>query len=236
MELLQGGQPPQGWREGHQPRVADGGDVQTEVLEPRHGAPAQGGGEGRGTFVAHMHATDTKPGHGRQRTHAQPLRQPLHAVELFGEEHHGERWQHRTQRAQRRQVGCGPHLFEAYYPRLAQLLAAPHPQLGAQRQGRLMTSPQLLQQRVRRLTQLVADAVEGHGDARIEHVAQLAEDDALLVTAQLRERHRGAAAARGGVVLCGRNQHDCGFSRTTEPNPNVNRVGTTCNARSFAKH
>ena len=63
-----------------------------------------------------------------------------------------------------------------------------------------MISPKLLQLRLRRLTQLVADAVEGHGDARIEHVAQLAEDDAVLVTAQLRERHRGAAAARGGVV------------------------------------
>jgi hypothetical protein len=35
-------------------------------------------------------------------------------------------------------------------------------------------------------------AAEGHGDARIEHVAQLAEFDAQLVTAQLRgQRHRG---------------------------------------------
>eukprot|EP00964_Phaeocystis_antarctica_P157742 scaffold128061_cov72-Phaeocystis_antarctica.AAC.2 len=45
-ENLQRGQPPQGRREGHQPHVADGGVAQTEVLEPRQGASAQGGGEG----------------------------------------------------------------------------------------------------------------------------------------------------------------------------------------------
>eukprot|EP00964_Phaeocystis_antarctica_P123696 scaffold87386_cov63-Phaeocystis_antarctica.AAC.2 len=46
MESLQRGQPPQGRREGHQPRVADlGGATQREALEPRQGAPAQGGGE-----------------------------------------------------------------------------------------------------------------------------------------------------------------------------------------------
>eukprot|EP00964_Phaeocystis_antarctica_P053251 scaffold31252_cov63-Phaeocystis_antarctica.AAC.6 len=32
-----------------------------------------------------------------------------------------------------------------------------------------------------------------HGGARLEHVAQLGEENALLVTAQLRQRHRGAA-------------------------------------------
>ena len=48
----------------------------------------------------------------------------------------------------------------------------------------------LLPQRLRRRQQLVADAAQGHGHARVEHVAQLAEDDALLVTAQLRQRHR----------------------------------------------
>ena len=47
-----------------------------------------------------------------------------------------------------------------------------------------MISPQLLQQRLRQLPQLAAGAAESHGDAGIEHVAQLAEDDALLVTAQ----------------------------------------------------
>ena len=30
--------------------------------------------------------------------------------------------------------------------------------------------------------------LEGHGDARVEHVAQLDEDDALLVAAQRRKR------------------------------------------------
>eukprot|EP00964_Phaeocystis_antarctica_P045064 scaffold25924_cov66-Phaeocystis_antarctica.AAC.5 len=84
--------------------------------------------------------------------------------------------------------------------RLAQLLAAPHAHLAAQCCGSLVISPQLLQQRLRRLPQLVANATQGHGDARIEHVAQLGEDDARLVTAQLRQRHRGAAGARGGVI------------------------------------
>eukprot|EP00964_Phaeocystis_antarctica_P104677 scaffold69793_cov55-Phaeocystis_antarctica.AAC.1 len=75
-EILQRGQPPQGRREGHQPRVADGGVVQREGLEPRQGASAQGGGQCRGACVAHMHIR-TEEGHGRQRARAQPLRQPL---------------------------------------------------------------------------------------------------------------------------------------------------------------
>eukprot|EP00964_Phaeocystis_antarctica_P015011 scaffold8284_cov50-Phaeocystis_antarctica.AAC.1 len=54
-KLLQRGPPPQGRREGHQPRVADSGVVQFEGLEPRQGASAQGGGERRGACVAHMH-------------------------------------------------------------------------------------------------------------------------------------------------------------------------------------
>eukprot|EP00964_Phaeocystis_antarctica_P126214 scaffold89951_cov48-Phaeocystis_antarctica.AAC.4 len=47
-----------------------------------------------------------------------------------------------------------------------------------------MVSPQLLPQRRRQLPQLVAGAAQVHGDARLEHVAQLDEEDALLVTAQ----------------------------------------------------
>eukprot|EP00964_Phaeocystis_antarctica_P085169 scaffold53745_cov66-Phaeocystis_antarctica.AAC.2 len=69
-DSLQRGQPPQGRREGHQPRVADGGAVQKEVLEPRQGTPAQGGGERRGACVANMHIHDTELGHGRQRARA----------------------------------------------------------------------------------------------------------------------------------------------------------------------
>ena len=46
--------------------------------------------------------------------------------------------------------------------------------------------------RLRRRAQLIADAAEVNGDARLQHVAQLGEDDALLVTAQRHERHRGA--------------------------------------------
>eukprot|EP00964_Phaeocystis_antarctica_P073818 scaffold45346_cov61-Phaeocystis_antarctica.AAC.5 len=48
--------------------------------------------------------------------------------------------------------------------------------------------------------QLAAGAAEGHGGTWIERVAQLAEDDALLVTAQRRERHRRAGATRGKAI------------------------------------
>jgi hypothetical protein len=61
-----------------------------------------------------------------------------------------------------------------------------------------VVSPQLLTLRLCQRPQLAAGGAEGHGDARIEHVAQLAEDDALLVTAQRRERHRGARAVSEG--------------------------------------
>jgi hypothetical protein len=111
-----------------------------------------------------------------------------------------ERWQHRAQCAQQRQIVRGEALVAPVDPlRLAQLLAALHPQLAAQRCGSLVLGPQLLLQRLRRRPQLVVDAAQGHGEARIKHVAQLDEDDALLVTAQLRQRHRGAArrGARG---------------------------------------
>eukprot|EP00964_Phaeocystis_antarctica_P136679 scaffold101136_cov68-Phaeocystis_antarctica.AAC.1 len=80
IETLQRGQPPQGWREGHQPRVADGSAVQKEDLEPRQGASAQCGGERRGACIAHMYTLETESGQGRQRARAQPLRQPLHAI------------------------------------------------------------------------------------------------------------------------------------------------------------
>jgi hypothetical protein len=68
-----------GARATSQLRVADA-VVQPEDLETRQGASAQGGGECRGACVAHMHIHDSKRGHGRKRTRAQPLRQPLHAV------------------------------------------------------------------------------------------------------------------------------------------------------------
>jgi hypothetical protein len=69
-KLLQRGPPPPGRREGHQPRVTDGGVVQREDIEPRHGASAQGGGERRGACVAHMHADDVEIVHRRQRARA----------------------------------------------------------------------------------------------------------------------------------------------------------------------
>jgi hypothetical protein len=58
-ETLQRGPPPQGRREGHQPRVTDGGAAQPEDLEPRQGASAQGGSERRGACVAQVHAAET---------------------------------------------------------------------------------------------------------------------------------------------------------------------------------
>eukprot|EP00964_Phaeocystis_antarctica_P102368 scaffold67720_cov63-Phaeocystis_antarctica.AAC.3 len=67
----------------------------------------------------------------------------------------------------------------------------------ASRYCRLVVSLQLLQQRLRRLPQLIAGAAEVYGGARLEHVAQLGEEDALLVTAQREERH--VAARRGAA-------------------------------------
>ena len=52
-----------------------------------------------------------------------------------------------------------------------------------------MVSPQLLMHRLRRLPQLVTGAAEVHGEARFEHVAQLDEDYARFVAAELRESH-----------------------------------------------
>eukprot|EP00964_Phaeocystis_antarctica_P087112 scaffold55232_cov63-Phaeocystis_antarctica.AAC.5 len=57
-----------------------------------------------------------------------------------------------------------------------------------------MISPQLRQQRLRQLPQLMAGTAQVHGGARLEHVAQLCEEDALLVAAQRHERHRAARA------------------------------------------
>eukprot|EP00964_Phaeocystis_antarctica_P051196 scaffold29862_cov51-Phaeocystis_antarctica.AAC.1 len=59
-----------------------------------------------------------------------------------------------------------------------------------------MISPQLLQQRLRQLPQPAAGAAKVHGAARVERIAQLNEDDALLVLAQAHERHRGGGGAR----------------------------------------
>ena len=77
------------------------------------------------------------------------------------------------------------------------------PQLAAQRCGRLVASLQLLQRYPRRRPQIVADAAQGHGDARVERVAQLHEEDALLVAAQRGQRHGDARAA----LQAGRGQN-----------------------------
>eukprot|EP00964_Phaeocystis_antarctica_P129677 scaffold93544_cov72-Phaeocystis_antarctica.AAC.4 len=67
--------------------------------------------------------------------------------------------------------------------------------------GRLVISPQLLQQRLRRRPQPAADAREGHGAVRLERVAPLAEEDTLLVLAEHQERHRaGVGCARARAV------------------------------------
>eukprot|EP00964_Phaeocystis_antarctica_P059522 scaffold35338_cov59-Phaeocystis_antarctica.AAC.8 len=141
-ENYQRGQPPQGRREGHQPRVADGSVAQLEVVEPRQGASAQGGGESRGARVTDIHTGKSEPCHGRQCARAQPLRQPLHAVgagctpteryAAVDEAQRLERWQHRAQRAQQRQIGGGEaFVLPPDLLRLAQLLAAPHAHLEA---------------------------------------------------------------------------------------------------------
>ena len=80
----------------------------------------------------------------------------------------------------------------------------------------------LLPLRLRQLPQLAASAAEGHGDARVERVAQLDEDDALLVTAQLGERHRdargGARASRGDNARDrARSSEKVGLQNTTLP-------------------
>ena len=56
-----------------------------------------------------------------------------------------------------------------------------------------MISLQLRQQRLRRRPQLIAGAAQGHGEARVEHVAQLDKDDALR-----RLNAASAIAARRG--------------------------------------
>eukprot|EP00964_Phaeocystis_antarctica_P157586 scaffold127862_cov75-Phaeocystis_antarctica.AAC.2 len=82
-----------------------------------------------------------------------------------------------------------------------------------------MISSKLRQQRLRWLPQLIAGAAHGHGEARLEHVAQLGEEDALLVAAQRHERHRAAAPharrARWGVTQRAQNTHD--FYKRTCP-------------------
>ena len=83
--------------------------------------------------------------------------------------------------------------------RLAQFLAALMPKLEAQRGGRLVISLQLLL-RLSQLPQLAAGAAEGHGGTRIEHVAQMVEDDALRVTVERRERHPASASRRARCV------------------------------------
>jgi len=197
--MLQSGQPPQGRRERHQPRVADGGVGQPEALQPRHRASAQGVGERRGVDVGHVASADLQPGHGRQRACAQPFRQMMQAVldealpALESEDQVLERWQHRAQPAKPRQI-CDKELQEKALdlpddlPCLAQLPAAQRSHKGAQCCGCLMVGPQLLAQRLRGRSQKGAYAAEIHGDARLERVAQLAEDDAHLVAAEQRER------------------------------------------------
>eukprot|EP00964_Phaeocystis_antarctica_P115664 scaffold79647_cov59-Phaeocystis_antarctica.AAC.1 len=52
----------------------------------------------------------------------------------------------------------------------------------------------LPQRRRQKHPQPTAGAAEVPGEARLKRVAQLADDDAVLVGAELRQRHRGARA------------------------------------------
>eukprot|EP00964_Phaeocystis_antarctica_P076001 scaffold46961_cov81-Phaeocystis_antarctica.AAC.4 len=175
-------QPPQGWRESHQARVADGVAAQNKDLEPRQGASAQGSGQCRGACPAARPRPAPPPAAARR------------LGRLLG-------W---------RRGSATPALAASSPACPAEpgqrergddtILAAPQNQLAAQRCHRLVLSPQLLPQFLRQRPQLGASAAEVHGEARLEHAPQTLEDAAVLVRAQLRERHRGAARARSGWV------------------------------------
>ena len=75
------------------------------------------------------------------------------------------------------------------------------PQLEAQRCGRLVASLQLLQRYPRRRAQLVAYAAQGHGDARVEHVAQLHEEDACSSPLSLDSTIATRAARRAKCIV-----------------------------------
>ena len=158
-----------------------------------------------------MRAGEIQLGHGRQRARAQLLHQPRHAVGAgcwLDEVQLLERRQHRAQRAQQRQLVGGEALLVPLDPlRLAQPLAAPLPCLAAQCCGRLVVCLQLLPWRLRQLQQLAVDAAEGHGDARVERVAQLDEDDELLVTAQPASAIDFARGTAGEGTSSGRREH-----------------------------
>ena len=84
IEPPQRGQCQQGWREGHQPGIADDAGVgQLKVLEPRQSASAQGGGEGRGASRAspkrHPHADDVNRARSRPAARPRPASQPAAA-------------------------------------------------------------------------------------------------------------------------------------------------------------
>ena len=86
---------------------------------------------------------------------------------VFDEAQVLERWQHRAQRAQRRQIGHREALVDpADFPRLAQRLAA-RPHLEAQRCCSLQL---LLQRRRQQLSELAAGAAEVDGEAWLERV------------------------------------------------------------------
>ena len=67
------------------------------------------------------------------------------------------------------------------------------PRLEILRTARSATTLRRRQQR----PQLFVGAAEVHDEARLERVAQLAQDDALLVATQLGQRHRDARALSG---------------------------------------
>ena len=142
-------------------------------------------------------------GHVQQRARGQPRHQPLHAVGAgcWLDDHQPlELWQ-REQRAQQRQLVRGQACANpGELRRLAQQPAGPTSRLLVEHMaGRHMLNLQLLALLQRRRPQLFADAAQGYGDARVEHVAQHEEDDAQFVIAQLGQREL--------LSLC-RHQHD----------------------------
>jgi hypothetical protein len=184
--------------------ITDGGVAQSEALEPRQGASAKGGGERRGACIAQVHAADNQPGHGRQRARAQPLRQPRHAFGAgcsLAEAQHLER-RHcagstdPSVHSRARSSSERPLLYDETIVVSRSSLQLRSPSLRHNAAAASWSALSCCRSAGVSAPQLATDAAKVYGDARIEHVAQLAEDGALLVTAQLRQRHRGCCARR----------------------------------------
>eukprot|EP00964_Phaeocystis_antarctica_P044382 scaffold25511_cov60-Phaeocystis_antarctica.AAC.3 len=102
-----------------------------------------------------------------------------------------------------------------------------------------MISLQLLPQSLRRLPQPEAGAAEVQGDPWVEHVAQMAEDDAHLVTAEPREHpdnvaHQSCTSAPHSLLLVQRDEVD--FDRVLRQLCSLGGVGRRASRRHCRRH